>query len=223
MPSGPSRSCASRFSGSPWRARPAPRRRRGCPVPSAYRIGPEVARRFNGTLWLDLCLENTIPAWARLAAARHARARARVTRTKAHRDVDDAALARAAAHLHDKGAFFDARGAVDLCAARTGAAASAGGRQARSASRHAADLHAIDARLLDGVMRTRRGVLRRNVVRVVKQTLEAHARSRRWLERAAGADNRAGRRRLRAKDQSAKSRCSVRSGPATANSDLSTS
>ena len=54
-------------------------------VPCSERVSnwPEVARRFNGTLWLDLCLENTIPAWARLAAARHARARARVTRTKA--------------------------------------------------------------------------------------------------------------------------------------------
>ena len=81
-------------------------------VPCSERVSnwPEVAKRFNGTLWLDLCLENTIPAWARLAAARHARARARVTRTKARQDVDDAALARAAAHLHDKGAFFDAAG-----------------------------------------------------------------------------------------------------------------
>mmetsp|Transcript_23470 Transcript_23470/g.61280 ORF Transcript_23470/g.61280 Transcript_23470/m.61280 type:complete len:376 (+) Transcript_23470:123-1250(+) len=81
-------------------------------VPCSERVSnwPEVARRFNGTLWLDLCLENTIPAWARLAAARHARARARVTRTKARQDVDDAALARAAAHLYDKGAFFDAAG-----------------------------------------------------------------------------------------------------------------
>ena len=81
-------------------------------VPCSERVSnwPEVARRFNGTLWLDLCLENTIPAWARLAAARHARARARVTRTKARQDVDDAALARAAAHLHDKAAFFDAAG-----------------------------------------------------------------------------------------------------------------
>ena len=81
-------------------------------MPCSERVSnwPEVARRFNGTLWLDLCLENTIPAWARLAAARHARARARVTRTKARQDVDDAALARAAAHLHDKGAFFDAAG-----------------------------------------------------------------------------------------------------------------
>ena len=33
-----------------------------------------------------------------------------MTRTKARQDVDDAALARAAAHLHDKGAFFDAAG-----------------------------------------------------------------------------------------------------------------
>ena len=79
-------------------------------VPCSERVSnwPEVAKRFNGTLWWIL-FENTIPAWARLAA-RHARARARVTRTKAHQDVDDAALARAAAHLHDKGAFFDAAG-----------------------------------------------------------------------------------------------------------------
>ena len=80
-----------------------------------------------------------------------------------------------------------------------------------STSRHAAaDLHAIDAALAR--WRTPGGVLTKLVV---KQTLEAHARSRRWFGAPAGADS--------AKDQSAKSRCSVRSGPATANSDLSTS
>ena len=69
-----------------------------------------VAQRFNGTLWLDLCEKNTIPSWASLAAARHARARARVTRAKVSPLINDAALARAAAHLRDRGAFFDGEG-----------------------------------------------------------------------------------------------------------------